>query len=54
MSFSYPAVVDNNDTLIGGKWGFDDAVLVPYRSVMVVPYKHLNSIIEQMETLLAS
>lgn len=54
MKFSYPASVDSNDTLIGGKWSFDDAVLLPYRTVMIIPYKQMNNIVDQMESLLAT
>ncbi|KAK3754523.1 hypothetical protein QZH41_019114 [Actinostola sp. cb2023] len=53
IKFSYPAAPDDDQTLIAGKWSFDDTLLVPYRTVMVVPYKQMNNIIEQMENLLA-
>ncbi|EDO49228.1 predicted protein, partial [Nematostella vectensis] len=54
FSFSYPVAASDEETLLGGKWEFDDAVLEPYRTVMVIPFKQLSPIITQMEELVNS
>ena len=51
--FSYEVAAAEEDTLLGGNWGYDDAVLRPYRTVMLVPYHKLMPIISSLETLLA-
>ncbi|XP_031549608.1 protein BCCIP homolog [Actinia tenebrosa] len=54
IKFSYPVKVDEEEILLGGNWSFDDTLLEPYRTVMIIPYDRMSTIIEQMEQLLAS
>ena len=51
--FSYEAAAAEEDTLLGGNWGYDDAILRPYRTVMLIPYRRLQPIVTALEGVLA-
>ena len=51
LSFSYP-VVEESDSVLGGNWSYDDEVMKPYRTVMVIPASRLEHSIREIERTL--
>ena len=51
LSFSYP-VVEESDSVLGGRWSFDDEAMKPYRTVMVLPAGRLEPAIVELEAAL--
>lgn len=52
MSFSYP-VSNESDDVFGGKWSLDDTAMKPFRTVMVLPYLKLESVVASLEKLIS-
>ena len=51
LSFSYP-LAEDSDSVLGGRWSFDDEAMKPYRTVMIIPARKLEQAIAEVEGLL--
>lgn len=48
LQFSYP-VVGESDSVLGGKWSFDDTAMKPWRTLLVLPASQLQHCLDELE-----
>ena len=53
LQFSYP-VEGESDSVLGGQWGFDDAAMTPWRTVLVLPATRLEYSLTELDRALDS